>query len=624
MKKFGLVLLPILTFPAIAAACDNKDKVQKDSNNPGTENIDPVAAELQKLKDELQDEITKAYSKRNHYLGDYTDYAFEQSAKVIQEAVDVHHDAKTTEEVKEAIAKLKAGIKEIDSYYALSREEKQKRAKDDFNKALADAKAAKAKLTKPSALEVLDNSIAKAESNKEGDPHYFKNLLQWTHESRNDIKEAQKLEEKTDEELLMLYLDRESNILNTFNREYNASGSFEEQAKKLEEIFKKAKENKKENYKEQEIKLRKEISEILEQISKEAITPSKANELAKLVKNGELIIGDEYKYILSDAFAGNRKIKKVTLGKKIEKIERGAFDNSAVETITFNDDLKSLKGFSNTKVKELTLPKKLEKFAGFNGTKITKLVLPKTLKSFALSSTFLEELEFESNFEFNKVSPDSYYESIAISKQLLPSLKKILVADESAKKNLLEKLKKIITYSKKIELGKDYIKYLAYIVNVKIVKKFTSIKEDQKRKIMEALKEALKEAPKEDLKEALKKDTESEIENLITSLNNGNLKSVLEKVLDSYKYEKISAKHKFEVFDAAISTLVEILNAINFELKTETIKNDPDLTQYHHETGVTPGEITNYFDSEKKKYEDGKNGNGSNEWEEIIEVKKAK
>nr|WP_307906565.1 leucine-rich repeat protein [Mycoplasmopsis bovis] len=141
------------------------------------------------------------------------------------------------------------------------------------------------------------------------------------------------------------------------------SGSFDTQAEKLKEIFKKANENKNEDYRDQEVNLRKEISEILEKISKEAITPSKANELAKLVKNGELIIGDDYKYILSDAFADNKKIKKVTLGKKIEKIERGAFDNSGVETITFNENLKSLEGFNNTKVKELTLPKKLEKFA---------------------------------------------------------------------------------------------------------------------------------------------------------------------------------------------------------------------------------------------------------------------
>ncbi|QQH66630.1 hypothetical protein HYD56_02615 [Mycoplasmopsis bovis] len=103
------------------------------------------------------------------------------------------------------------------------------------------------------------------------------------------------------------------------------SGSFDMQAEKLKEIFKKANENKNEDYRDQEVNLRKEISEILEKISKEAITPSKANELAKLVKNGELIIGDDYKYILSDAFADNKKIKKVTLGKKIEKIERGCF-----------------------------------------------------------------------------------------------------------------------------------------------------------------------------------------------------------------------------------------------------------------------------------------------------------
>nr|WP_307922697.1 hypothetical protein [Mycoplasmopsis bovis] len=79
------------------------------------------------------------------------------------------------------------------------------------------------------------------------------------------------------------------------------------------------------------------------------------------------------------------------------------------------------------------------------------MLLPKTLKSFALNNTFLEELEFESDFKFNTVSPDSYYESIAINQQLLPSLKKIYVSDDSAKKNLLEKLKTIITESKKIK-----------------------------------------------------------------------------------------------------------------------------------------------------------------------------
>lgn len=33
MKKFSFVLLPILTFPAIAAACDNKDKATKNPDN---------------------------------------------------------------------------------------------------------------------------------------------------------------------------------------------------------------------------------------------------------------------------------------------------------------------------------------------------------------------------------------------------------------------------------------------------------------------------------------------------------------------------------------------------------------------------------------------------------------
>ncbi len=110
----------------------------------------------------------------------------------------------------------------------------------------------------------------------------------------------------------------------------------------------------------------------------------------------------------------------------------------------------------------------------------------------------------------------------------------------------------------------------------------------------------------------------------VADLKSENLKDTLEKVLNSYKYEKISAKNKFEVFDAAIEMLKDILRAYGFDLKTETIKNDPDLKQYHHETGVTPGEIINYFDSEKEKYENGKNGSDSNQWENIVQVKKQK
>nr|WP_307915167.1 hypothetical protein [Mycoplasmopsis bovis] len=112
--------------------------------------------------------------------------------------------------------------------------------------------------------------------------------------------------------------------------------------------------------------------------------------------------------------------------------------------------------------------------------------------------------------------------------------------------------------------------------------------------------------------------------NFVADLKSENLKDTLEKVLNSYKYEKISAKNKFEVFDAAIEMLKDILRAYGFDLKTETIKNDPDLKQYHHETGVTPGEIINYFDSEKEKYENGKNGSDSNQWENIVQVKQAK
>ncbi|UUM25781.1 leucine-rich repeat protein [Mycoplasmopsis agalactiae] len=442
MKKFGLVLLPILTFPAIAAACDNKDKAQKDSNNPGTENIDSVAAELQKLKDELQDEITKASSKRNHYLGDYTDYAFEQSAKVIQAAVNAHNNAKTAEEVKDAIAKLKAGIKEIDSYYALSKVEKQKLAKKDFDKALKTTKEAKAKLTKPSAIEILDNSIAKAESNKEGDPHYFKNLLEWTSEYQKAIDEAQKLEKKSDEELWASYLLRESSIISKFEREFNTSNLFDDKVTEIKKLFEVAKKNVGKEYKKKEAEIRKAIADILDKINKEAITIEKSKELARSVsKEGELVIPDQYKYILSGAFAKTRNIKKVKFGENLEVIESEVFDNSSVETVEFNDKLKTLNGFNNTKITTLKLPKALEKFDGFKGTKIDNLTLPKTLKSMLLRNGILKEITFEDDEEFKNITSKTEFDKVVINKELFPSLEKIFVKSEEAKKKLIEKLK---------------------------------------------------------------------------------------------------------------------------------------------------------------------------------------
>ncbi len=159
----------------------------------------------------------------------------------------------------------------------------------------------------------------------------------------------------------------------------------------------------------------------------------------------------------------------------------------------------------------------------------------------------------------------------------------------------------------------------------KIVKKLCyTINEDIKmKKIIDALKKATTHTKDWNITKKEKLSLKL-IFKFVADLKSENLKDTLEKVLNSYKYEKISAKNKFEVFDAAIEMLKDILRAYGFDLKTETIKNDPDLKQYHHETGVTPGEIINYFDSEKEKYENGKNGSDSNQWENIVQVKKQK
>ncbi len=128
------------------------------------------------------------------------------------------------------------------------------------------------------------------------------------------------------------------------------------------------------------------------------------------------------------------------------------------------------------------------------------------------------------------------------------------------RKICLEKLNKNITESKKIKLGEDYIKFLAYIVNVKIVKKFASITEDKKKKIIEALLES-------SIKKEETKKTKSGIEKIVADLKSENLKDTLEKVLDSYKYEKISAKNKFEVFDACYRNVKRHIESIWFLFK---------------------------------------------------------
>ncbi|MBT1337439.1 leucine-rich repeat domain-containing protein [Mycoplasmopsis bovis] len=444
MKKFSFVLLPILTFPAIAAACDNtnRDKAGKKEGEKAV--VSSENDELKKIKDELQDEIDKALQKRDAYSDDVATNTnvFGKSAKVVQDAVDAHHKATTVDEVKEAIKKLKEEIKKLDSLFVLSIEEKQKIAQDDFDKALVATKEAKAKLTKPSSIEVLEKSIKAAESIKKGEEHYYGELIKWTATYQKRIDEAKKLEAKSDQELWNTYLLRETNIIDSFNREYNSTDLFDAELEQLKKLFKDAKANKNKKYKEQETQLRKSVSEILDKISKIAITASKAKELAKLLdKNGELIIGNDIKYILSGAFADQSTIKKVKFGENLEVIEPDAFDNSGVESIEFNNKLKSLDGFNNTKLSSLSLPKTLEKFAGFKRTKIDKITLPKSLKSFIWQNSILKEITFEDDATFGNVKSTFSFDGIVIDKQFLPSLEKIIVKDMEAKMELIKKLK---------------------------------------------------------------------------------------------------------------------------------------------------------------------------------------
>lgn len=54
---------------------------------------------------------------------------------------------------------------------------------------------------------------------------------------------------------------------------------------------------------------------------------------------------------------------------------------------------------------------------------------------------FLKEITFEDDEEFKNITSKTEFDKVVINKELFPSLEKIFVKSEEAKKKLIEKLK---------------------------------------------------------------------------------------------------------------------------------------------------------------------------------------
>ena len=82
----------------------------------------------------------------------------------------------------------------------------------------------------------------------------------------------------------------------------------------------------------------------------------------------EVVIPDSVIAIEPEAFSGNTRVKKVTIGKGVKRIPYGCFESSGLETIVFSEGLEEI-GYNAflfcTKLKEIKTPSTLEKIGEY-------------------------------------------------------------------------------------------------------------------------------------------------------------------------------------------------------------------------------------------------------------------
>ncbi|WP_029608453.1 leucine-rich repeat domain-containing protein [Mycoplasma simbae] len=431
MKKKLILLgtVPSAFLPIAAVACTtNEDKKTPGDGEVKPGNPDQEKTPLQLAKEKLHEEIQIATEKHKKYSGDYDLKAFYESAEAINEATAVYHNATVVDQVEAGITKLKEAIKKTDVYFSLGREQKQELVKQTLREEIAKANEVKATLTKDDAIEVIETSVASANSIQEGADRYYRKLGEATRNIHDAVELAKELEQKTNLELFERYINTGSAVLNEFERQYGNDAIYQDIQADIRSEFQKAAEllnTLKEQAQVQQgqtpdeakqrqiaeanaqaqtkkVELRATIKRLIDGAKNEAITPEIARQLFKITDT-TVEIPAAVKFIHANSFNDFSELTTLTLNSHLVSIDQGAFSDTKITAVTLPASLTKLSGFDRTQVSSLVIPANvktvdhafnnvttlttltlhegLTSISGFDNTKITSLTLPASLTS---------------------------------------------------------------------------------------------------------------------------------------------------------------------------------------------------------------------------------------------------
>ncbi|WP_165381409.1 leucine-rich repeat domain-containing protein [Mycoplasmopsis phocirhinis] len=636
MKKNKLILLSstLSLIPFVAVACNKKENVndEKITSQPDQSIQSNQKSDFEIQKEKLQKIIENAQEKHKSYSSEEGNEAFTTSAQGIDEATKVFHEAKTVEELIQAGQKLNQVIEQSEKYNNLTIDEKRQLVKDRFNQQLNEAKKVLATLSKPDAIDLLQNTITESENIAETDLRYYNKLIKATANIKLIINNSLDLNNKTNKELYELYLNQESKIINNFEREFGNNEIYLNIQNKIRKLFSDEKNADKADYTEQtyqqkQMDLKQQLNKLLTEVKTTTLT----KEVASSLYNSEITsleLLPEIRYIQQDAFKNYSDLQNVTFNDKLETIEQGAFANTKINSLnlpqslrkiggfdrtpieeltlpqntevvefafnnanklsqlTLNQNLQEISGFDGTAIKTLNLPNTLTKFYGFRHSLITELSLPATLTTFVTNLPHLTTLTIPQNFNLDLVSTNiSSTSGIVISSELFPKLENIYVANEEQKTKLKSILSTNIVIENEDEIRaqistletskntrvRDLQQYISYLQDI------AKIAIDNYPNIDMAAKQQLIE-----LSQPEKNDNASVIQEVKNYL------------IDS-KYAW-TANKKLTNIDENIAGLKQIITLLNYNFDVEFIKND---TKLNSETRAN-------FAAENQKYNDNK------------------
>ncbi|MBU4689460.1 leucine-rich repeat protein [Mycoplasma zalophidermidis] len=629
MKKNKLILIggSISWIPFVSTAC-SKDKTDDTQNDN-----EILKTELEIQKEKLQKIIEDAQIKHKSYSSEEGNEAFIKSARGIDEATKVFHEAKTVKELVEAGERLKKIIEETEKYNNLSIDAKRQLVVDKFNKKLLETKITLNKLTKPDAIELLISAINEAQSITNDDLRYYYKLIKTTASLQLAIENAMVLDKKSNKELYELYLSKCSKIINDFEREFGNDEIYLNIQNKIRSLFSNEINADKSNYNEEtygqkENELKVKVGEILRDIKSTTLTKKMVSSLYdNEITSIQLL--PEVKYIQQDAFKDYYELENIKFNDKLESIGRGAFSNTKISSLilpktirkisgfdrtlitdlvlpegteivefafnnanrltnlTLNEGLIEISGFDETSINSLVLPSTLKKFYGFRHTLITDLTLPEELNTFVTHLPELKTLSIPENFDLDLITTNkSSTVGVVISMDLFPKLENIYVTSVTQK----NKLKSILSTNIKIEdensirskineleaIKNKRIKelqlYVSYLQNIATVavNNYPNISEKAKSELVS-----------------------------LTQADNNNDNSIMSEIknfLINYKYSWTKNK-KLSDIDKNITSLKQIINLLNYKFSYESVEKDEKLSS----------ETRNNYRNEDLKYNSNKN-----------------